>query len=59
MCNRSQDKCTSPTQDGGNDLLAINFLHFILNLILAGFVLRFLQVKMAGTDIGKALSFVY
>lgn len=40
-------------------MLAINFVHFILNLILAGFVLRFAQVKMAGTDIGKALSFVY
>lgn len=39
--------------------MAIDFLQFLFNLILAGFVLRFAQVKLAGTDIGKALSFVY
>lgn len=39
--------------------MAIDFLQFMFQLILAGFVLRFLQVKLAGTDMGKALSFVY
>lgn len=36
-----------------------DFLHFMFNLILAGFVLRFAQVKLSGTDIGKALQFIY
>lgn len=39
--------------------MMIDFLQFMLNLILAGFVLRFAQVKLAGTDMGKALTFVY
>jgi hypothetical protein len=37
----------------------IDFLQFLFNLIIAGFVLRFAQVKLAGTDVGKALTFVY
>jgi hypothetical protein len=40
-------------------LLLIDFLHFVANLILAGFVIRFAQMKLAGSDFGKALSFVY
>ncbi len=43
----------------GVALLLIDFLHFLANLILAGFVLRFAQIKLAGSDMGKALSFVY
>jgi hypothetical protein len=39
--------------------MAIDFMQFIFNLIIAGFVLRFAQVKLAGTDFGKALAFVY
>lgn len=39
--------------------MAVNYLQFLFNLILAGFTLRFLQVKLAGTDFGKALAFVY
>lgn len=39
--------------------MAIDFLQFMLNLIIAGFVIRFAQVKLAGTDIGKALTFIY
>lgn len=39
--------------------MLIDFLQFLFNLILAGFVLRYAQVKLAGTDMGKALSFVY
>lgn len=39
--------------------MVIDFLQFTFNLIIAGFVLRFAQVKLAGTDFGKALSFVY
>jgi hypothetical protein len=40
-------------------MLAVNWFHFLFNLILAGFFLRFLQLKLAGTDMGKALAFVY
>lgn len=39
--------------------MLIDFLQFLLNLILAGFLLRFAQVKLAGTEMGKALSYVY
>lgn len=39
--------------------MVIDQLHFLFNLIIAGFILRFLQVKLAGTDFGKALQFVY
>lgn len=39
--------------------MLIDFLQFMFNLILAGFVLRFAQVKLAGTDAGKALSYIY
>jgi hypothetical protein len=39
--------------------MAIDFLQFMFNLIIAGFILRFAQVKLAGSDFGKALSFVY
>lgn len=37
----------------------IDWLQFLFNLIIAGFVLRYAQVKLAGTDAGKALAFVY
>lgn len=40
-------------------MLTINFLQFLLNLIIAGFLLRFAQVKLAGSDMGKALAFIY
>jgi hypothetical protein len=39
--------------------MLVDFLQFLFNLIIAGFVLRYAQVKLAGTDIGKALTFVY
>lgn len=39
--------------------MVIDFLQFLCNLIIAGFVLRFVQVKTAGTEIGRALAFVY
>jgi hypothetical protein len=37
----------------------IDFLQFIANLLLAGITLRFIEMKLAGTDVGKALSFAY
>lgn len=40
-------------------MLFINWWQFVFNLLIAGFVLRYAQVKLAGTDIGKALAFVY
>lgn len=39
--------------------LAIDLLQFMFNLLIAGFILRYLQVKLAGTDMGTALAFVY
>jgi len=39
--------------------MVIDFAQFMFNLIIAGFILRFLQVKLAGSEMGKALSFVY
>lgn len=39
--------------------MAIDFLQFMCNLLIAGFVIRFAQVKLAGSDLGKALSFIY
>jgi hypothetical protein len=60
MSSRSPATCSSPTHAGGRaQMLAVNWFHFLLNLILAGFFLRFLQLKLAGTDMGKALAFVY
>ena len=40
-------------------MITVNFIQFFLNLIIAGFILRFAQLKLSGTDIGKALSFIY
>lgn len=39
--------------------MVIDFLQFMLNLLLAGFVLRFAQVKLSGTELGSALSYLY
>jgi hypothetical protein len=36
----------------------IDWLQFMFNLIIAGFVLRYAQVKLSGTDAGKALAFI-
>ena len=39
--------------------VTINFLNFLFNLLIAGFLLRYAQVKLAGSDMGKALAFIY
>ena len=39
--------------------MGIDLLQFAFNLIIVGFIFRFAQVKLAGTDMGKALSFIY
>jgi len=39
--------------------MVIDFAQFMFNLIIAGFILRFAQVKLAGTEMGKAIGFVY
>lgn len=39
--------------------MLIDWLHFLFNLLIAGFVIRYAQVKLAGTDAGKALQFIY
>lgn len=36
-----------------------DWIQFVANLLLAGIALRFVEMKLAGTDIGKALSFAY
>jgi len=40
-------------------MITTNWFQFLFNLILAGAFLRFLEMKLSGSDIGKALSFVY
>jgi hypothetical protein len=40
-------------------MMFIDFVHFVLNLLLAGFVLRFAQVKLSGTQLGDALAYLY
>lgn len=40
-------------------MLFVDFWKFMFQLIIAGFVLRYAQVKLAGTDAGKALAFIY
>lgn len=39
--------------------MLIDFLQFMFNLIIAGFILRYAQVKLVGTDAQKALAFIY
>lgn len=39
--------------------MLIDWLQFMANLIIAGFILRYAQVKLAGTDAAKALAFIY
>lgn len=39
--------------------MAIDMLQFIFQLLIAGFLLRYLQIKLAGSDAGKALAFIY
>lgn len=39
--------------------MAIDFLQFLCQFILAGFVVRFAQIKLAGTPFGNALSFIH
>ena len=40
--------------------MAVDFSQFILNLLLAGLLLRFLQMKLSpDSDLRKALAFIY
>ncbi len=39
--------------------MVIDFLQFLANLLIAGILLRFAQMKLTGTELGKALSFAY
>lgn len=39
--------------------MGIDFLQFLFQFILAGFVLRFAQIKLAGTAFGPALAFIH
>ncbi len=39
--------------------MVIDFLQFVAQLILAGLLLRFIEMKTQGTDVAKALAFIY
>lgn len=43
--------------------MAVDFAHFMFNLILAGFLLRYVQMKLtarnADDPLAKAIAFVY
>ena len=42
-----------------SSVLMADFFKFLFQLLIAGFVLRLAQVKLHGTDAGKALAFIY
>lgn len=39
--------------------MLVDFLQFLANLIIAGFLLRYTEMKLRDTDFGKALAFIY
>lgn len=39
--------------------MAVDFFQFLMQLLLAGLLLRFAEMKLADTDLGKALAFIY
>lgn len=40
--------------------MAVDFVQFLANLLLAGLLLRFIQMKLApDSDLKKALAFIY
>lgn len=39
--------------------MGIDFLQFLFQFIIAGFVVRFAQIKLAGTSFGNALAFIH
>lgn len=39
--------------------MVFDFLQFLANLLIAGVLLRFLEIKLADTEYGKALTFIY
>jgi len=39
--------------------MTVNMLQFMFQLLIAGFMFRMAQIKLAGSDIGKALAFIY
>lgn len=39
--------------------MVIDFVQFIAQLLIAGFCIRVAQIKLAGSDFGKALQFIY
>lgn len=39
--------------------MGVDFLQFLCQFIIAGFVLRFAQIKLAGTSFGNALAFIH
>lgn len=39
--------------------MAVDFFQFLCQLLLAGLLLRFAQMKLGESDLGKALAFIY
>lgn len=40
--------------------MAVDFVQFLAQLLLAGLLLRFIEMKLAdGSDLKKALAFIY
>lgn len=39
--------------------MMVDMVQFMFQLLIAGFLLRYAQVKLAGSDAGKALAFIY
>jgi hypothetical protein len=39
--------------------MAVDFLQFLAQFIIAGFLVRFAAVKLAGTPWGNALAFIH
>lgn len=40
-------------------MIVMNFMHFMLNLLIAGAVLRFIELTFQGTWISQALGVIY
>jgi hypothetical protein len=40
-------------------MIAVNFLHFLLNLLIAGALIRFIELQFRGSWISQALGVIY
>jgi hypothetical protein len=40
-------------------MIAVNFLHFLLNLLIAGALIRYIELTFRGSWISQALGVIY